>query len=155
MFVKRLKIYSSLHDVGKVGISDNILKKQGTYTEKEFEEMKKHVIIGAKMLDSPEIDIMAKNIALYHHEKWNGTGYIAGLKGENIPLEARIVAIADVYDALTTRRIYRDRLPEKTADEIIHSSSGLHFDPKLVNIFFKNKKRILEINKNFKNGTSQ
>ena len=91
-FIKRIKLYASLHDVGKVGISDNILKKPGEYSPEEFQQMQKHVRIGARMLSNTEIDQMAQNIALYHHEKWNGSGYVQKLRNVNIPLEARIVS---------------------------------------------------------------
>lgn len=144
-FVKRIKIYAPLHDVGKVGIPDDILKKPGKYTKEEFEIMKQHVIIGGNMLDSPEIDIMAKNIALYHHEHWDGTGYMSGLKGENIPLEARIISIVDVYDALITKRTYKQPLTEEEADKIIKEDSGKHFDPALVEIFLKIKDKLIEV----------
>lgn len=144
-FVKRIKIYAPLHDVGKVGIPDEVLKKPGIYSTEEFEIMKQHVIIGGNMLDSPDIDIMARNIALYHHERWDGSGYMAGLKGENIPLEARIISIVDVYDALVTQRSYKKALSDEEADQIIRENAAKHFDPALVETFLKVKERIIEI----------
>jgi len=149
-FIKRLGLYAPLHDVGKVGLPDHILKKPGKYTEDEYEQMKEHVIIGAKILGSQEIDPMAKNIALYHHEKWDGTGYVNNLKGEEIPLEAQIVAIADVYDALCSKRSYKKALPEDEVDAFILKSKGSHFNPKLIDVFFENKDRIIRIRNNFK-----
>jgi len=109
--------------------------------------MRQHVAIGANMLDSQEIDVMARNIALYHHEWWDGTGYVNGLAGEDIPLEARIVALADVYDALTTERPYKKAFSEKEAERIITEESGTHFDPKLVEIFLADKRAIREMKK--------
>lgn len=144
-YVKRIKLYSSLHDVGKVGIPDRILKKPGKYTPDEFIEMQEHVVIGSRMLDDPEIDIMAKNICLYHHEKWDGTGYVRKISGKDIPLEARIVALSDVYDALGTRRPYKEPFPEEKIDEIILEGKGKHFDPDLVDIFLRCKKELIEI----------
>ena len=144
-FIKRIKLYSPLHDVGKVGISDKILKKTGKYSPDEFELMKEHVVIGSRMLDDPEIDIMAKNITLYHHEKWDGNGYVRELSGEDIPLEARIVALADVYDALGTKRSYKDPFPEEMIDKIILEGDGSHFEPRLVEIYKKNKDALLTI----------
>jgi putative two-component system response regulator len=144
-YVKRIKLYSSLHDVGKVGIPDKILKKPGLYTPEEFIVMQEHVVIGSRMLDDPEIDIMAKNITLYHHEKWDGTGYVRELSGEEIPLEARIVAIADVYDALGTKRAYKEAFPEEIIDKIIIEGRGKHFDPDLVDIYKNIKKGLLKI----------
>jgi HD-GYP domain-containing protein (c-di-GMP phosphodiesterase class II) len=152
-FVKRIRLYASLHDVGKVGLSDALLKKPGKYTPEEFELMKDHVQIGERMLDNPEIDPMARNIALYHHEKWDGTGYLKGLKGEEIPLEARIVAIADVYDALSQRRVYKEAFPEEKVDGIIREGSGTHFDPELVEVYFRDKSEILEIRDRFSDHT--
>jgi putative two-component system response regulator len=148
-FVKKIRIYASLHDVGKVGISDSILKKPGKYTDEEFQLMKEHVIVGAKMVDNPVVDSMARNIVRYHHEKWDGSGYMEGLKGEDIPLEARIVAIADVYDALTTSRPYKEAFSDEKARSIIVESSGTHFDPALVDVFEKKQKEFLEIKKIF------
>ncbi len=144
-FVKNIHLYASLHDIGKVGISDELLKKPGRYTPEEFEAMKKHVAIGGKMLSFPEIDQMARNIVLYHHEKWDGTGYLRGLQGEEIPLEARIVALADVYDALLTKRVYKEAYPEERADAIILRDSNKHFDPAIVDVFFRVKDRVRDM----------
>ncbi len=144
-FVKKIKIYSSLHDVGKIGIPDSLLKKEGKYTAAEYEKMKEHVTIGAKMLDSPDIDNMAKNIVLYHHERWDGSGYLKNLKGEEIPLEARIVAFADVFDALTTKRIYKKAYSEEQTEKILKESSGSHFDPRIVEVFFDCRLKIIEL----------
>jgi putative two-component system response regulator len=146
-FVKRINLYASLHDVGKVGLAHSILKKPGKYTPDEFELMQQHVIIGARILESEAIDTMAKNIALYHHEKWDGTGYVHHLSGEAIPLEARIVALSDVYDALTTDRVYKAAFSEEESERIIAEKVGTHFDPKLVEIFFSYRQAIRDIKK--------
>jgi putative two-component system response regulator len=148
-FIKRIRLYSSLHDVGKVGIPDSLLKKPGKYSEDEFIQMQDHVVIGARMLDDPEIDEMARNIALYHHERWDGAGYVHKLVGENIPLEARIVSLADVYDALSHKRVYKDAYPQEKVDEIIRENSGKQFEPRLVDIHFEKKSEIEEINNVF------
>ena len=147
-YCRKIRLYASLHDAGKVGIPDIILKKQDRYNNDEFEKMKQHVVIGAKMLSGPGIDPMAKNIALYHHEKWDGSGYVNGISGEDIPVEARIVAIADTYDALGTKRVYKSALEELVIDEIILEGRGTHFDPVLTDLFLNNKEEFLEIKKN-------
>ena len=149
-FCAKIKLYAPLHDVGKVGISDAILKKPGKYTPEEFEKMKEHVAIGARMLENASIDKMAYNIAAFHHEKWDGSGYLHGKSGEDIPLEARIVAICDVYDALTKKRVYKSAFPESEADEIIKISRGKHFDPIVTDSFFKIKNSLLEIKNSLK-----
>lgn len=149
-FVKRIQLFASLHDIGKVGISESLLKKPGKYTTEEFVLMQKHVIIGARMLDNPEIDVMAKNVALYHHEKWEGSGYTNKMRGEDIPLEGRIVALADVFDALANRRVYKEAYDGIRIDRIIAESAGKHFDPKLVDIYFTFKDEFLRIRDNFK-----
>ncbi len=143
-FAKQVRLYSSLHDVGKVGIPDILLKKPGMYTSVEREEMRKHVVFGAKMLDSPGVPQLAVNIARYHHEKWDGSGYLEGLSGSDIPLEARIVTLVDIYDALGTKRTYKDAFPEDKINEIILEGKGTFFDPDLVDLFFKAKSKILE-----------
>lgn len=137
--------YASLHDIGKVGIPDDILKKPGRLANNEFEQMKSHCEIGYKMIDYPEFSQVAKNIILYHHEKWNGEGYPKGLKGEEIPLEARIVAIADVYDALRSQRPYKDPFSAEEAYSIIMDLKGSHFDPDIVDIFNRKYKEISSI----------
>ncbi len=144
-FSKQIRLYSSLHDVGKVGIPDILLKKPGMYTALERETMRQHVLFGAKMLDSPGIPRLAVNIARYHHEKWDGSGYLEGLSGSDIPLEARIVTLADIYDALGAKRTYKDAFPEDKIDEIILEGKGTFFDPELVDLFFKNKSKMLEV----------
>ncbi len=133
-----------LHDIGKVGIPDSILLKPGKLTKEEFEIMKTHCQLGVDVLkkakeklgDKSFLDI-ALQIALNHHEKWDGTGYPRGLKGEEIPLSGRIMALADVYDALRTKRPYKEKFSHREALEIISSGKGKHFDPELVEIFLK------------------
>jgi len=126
-----------LHDIGKIGIPDDILLKPGRFEPHEFERMKEHTTIGARILDGSEFNLLqlAKVIALSHHEKWDGTGYPEGLAGESIPIEARIVALADFYDALTHERPYkRAWTPEETMEEIL-KQRGRHFDPRVVDAF--------------------
>ncbi len=137
-FIKRIKLYSPLHDAGKVGIPDRLLKKHGRYTILEAKLMQDHVIIGARMLDSKEIDIMAKNIVLYHHEKWDGSGYVKGLKGEEIPYEARIVAVADIFDALLSKRVYKEAYSKDKAHKIIRELGGTELDPLIVKALLDN-----------------
>lgn len=146
-FIRRIRSYASLHDIGKVGVSSEILNKPGKFTEEEFLKMQEHVILGSRILDSEEMDIMAKNIAQYHHEKWNGTGYASKLAGDQIPLEARIVAIADVFDALTTKRPYKDALSYEAAYDIIVKEKGYHFDPALIDTFVACFNEMMEIHK--------
>ncbi len=143
-FIETIYKASPLHDIGKVGIPDSILLKPGKLTEEEFAIMKTHVQIGYDTLekvgqqyDKNEFILMGIDIALYHHEKWNGSGYNKGLKGEEIPLSARIMALADVYDALRSKRVYKDAFSHEKSIDIIESSRGTHFDPSLVDIFVK------------------
>ncbi len=133
-----------MHDIGKIKIPDSILNKPARLTPEEYEIIKKHVQYGADILDrtlhSVEEDDyyeIAHNIALYHHERYDGLGYPDGLRGEDIPLEARIMALADVYDALVSRRVYKEAIPKEQAMEIIRSVSGTCFDPKLTQLFLK------------------
>ncbi len=148
-FVKRIRLYAPLHDVGKVGLPDRLLQKPGAYTKEEFIEMQAHVTFGASLLEGESLDPMARNIALYHHERWDGSGYVNHLAGGNIPMEARIVALADVYDALVSKRIYKSAFSEEKADQIIRQDAGKHFEPKLVDIFFQNRASILAIKDTF------
>ncbi len=148
-FINKLKMYVPLHDIGKIGIRDNILKKPGRFTPEEFKEMQKHVIIGVKILGTEEVEDVAKNIVLYHHEKWDGTGYIYKLKEERIPIEARIAALSDVFDALVTQRIYKPAYTPEEAKEIIIAGSNKHFDPDLVKIFLDYFNNFKEIRNSF------
>ncbi len=134
---ERLRLAAVLHDVGKIGINDSILRKGGSLSHGEEESMRKHPEIGAKILGFVEEMRDLVPAILYHHEKLDGTGYPAGLKGEAIPLHARIIAIADAFDALTTNRPYRDALDKKTALAELKAKAGTHFDPSLVDIFCK------------------
>lgn len=142
-YIKEIRLYSPLHDIGKVGIPDAILKKPGQYTKEEFEEMKKHVIIGYNMIKDSTISIVAKNIIKYHHEKWDGSGYTEGLSKTNIPIEARIVAVADVFDALTTKRSYKDPFTIEKTLEIMNEGKGKHFDPDLIDVLNQKIDRFL------------
>jgi HD-GYP domain-containing protein (c-di-GMP phosphodiesterase class II) len=147
-----LRIAAMLHDVGKVAISDSLLKKRGSLSGEEYEQMQRHVILGARLFknSTSDWDDMAAEIALNHHEKWDGSGYPGkvgdifnddwrpgpGKKGNEIPLFARIVALSDVYDALTSHRIYKDCWPEEKVVRYIQEQKGKHFDPELVDVFF-------------------
>lgn len=126
-----------MHDIGKIGIPDVILQKPGKLDPDEWEVMKTHTAIGASIIGEDDSNLLkvARVIALNHHEKWDGSGYPAGLSGEAIPLEARIVAIADVFDALTSVRPYKDAWPIAEAVDYIKQQSGRHFDPALVDAF--------------------
>jgi len=142
---------SMLHDVGKISIPDAILKKPGKLTPEEFEVMKRHTLNGYEMLrgaESPFLQ-MGAMIAYGHHEKWDGSGYPLGLKGEGIPVEARAVALADVFDALCSRRCYKDSWPVEKVLETLRESAGSHFDPTLVDLFFENIEGVNTIRDSF------
>lgn len=131
-----------MHDLGKIAVEDYILKKPGRFTEDEFKLMKVHASVGAQIVEKALNGVednafmeVAKNMAHYHHEKWNGKGYPEGLSGEKIPLEARIMALADVFDALVSKRCYKDEYSYDEAFQIIEESLGSHFDPELGRIF--------------------
>ena len=132
-----------LHDIGKVGIPDHILLKPGKLTSDEWEVMKTHAILGSKAIEQAEKDAhkpveflgIAKQIAHWHHEKWDGSGYPDGLAGEAIPLPARLMALADVFDALISRRVYKDAFDFSQASQIIFEGRGRHFDPDIVDVF--------------------
>ena len=149
-YVQMLYFTSPLHDIGKVGIPDSVLLKPGRLTKEEFEVMKRHAIIGSQTLEAaalahPEAQFlsMARDIAWTHHEKFDGSGYPRGLAGEEIPLCGRIVALADVYDALTTRRVYKPAFSHDVARSIILEDKGSHFDPDMVDAFLKREDEFL------------
>ena len=140
---------SPMHDIGKIGIPDKILMKPGKLDPGEWEIMKQHTTIGADIIGDhgSELLQMARMISLTHHEKWNGSGYPEGLSGENIPIEGRIVAIADVFDALTNERPYKKAWTIEDACDLINKESGEHFDPSLVEVFSRIIPQIVEIHK--------
>lgn len=141
-----------MHDLGKIGIPDSIMLKPGKLTNEEFDVMKTHPVIGAHILGDDDSDLisLAKVVALTHHEKWDGTGYPNGLAGKDIPVEGRIVAIADVFDALTSVRPYKDAWSIERAVELIQNESGKHFDPELVSLFVQELDKMLEIKQRWK-----
>lgn len=139
----QIRLAAMLHDVGKVGIEDRILKKPGKLEPEEYEVMKKHCALGADIFTGAvtEVDRLAREVALYHHEKWNGTGYTGTdakpMQGEDIPLAARITAVADVYDALCSRRSYKDAWTPDKAVAVLRQDAGTHFDPEIVECFLE------------------
>ncbi len=148
--VAAVRAAAPLHDVGKIGIPDTILRKPGPLTPEEFRTMQQHTVIGARILSNSEDDVirMAETIALSHHEDWNGDGYPNGLKGANIPAEARVVAIADVYDALLSDRVYRKGLPEEDVMRIMRQGRGVKFEEQLFDLFANNLAIIRELGHN-------
>ena len=145
-FIMLMYTLAPMHDIGKILVSDSILKKPAKLTSEEFEQMKKHASLGGKVVNEilegitdEEYLSFASEIATGHHEKWDGSGYPFGLKGEDIPLPARIMAIADVFDALISKRCYKEAIPVDEAFEIIREGAGKHFDPKLVEVFLRHK----------------
>ncbi len=141
-----------LHDVGKIAIPDLILKKPGKLTPEEWKIMQEHTTLGAKIFTGTKIHLLqvGATVAKYHHEKWNGLGYPEGLKGTKIPIEARIVAIADVFDALTTKRPYKDPWPADKAFDLIAKEKSKHFDPELAEVFLNQKEHVLAIKEKMK-----
>ncbi|WP_457623079.1 response regulator [Persephonella sp.] len=150
-FAENIFHASQMHDIGKVGIPEKILQKRGKLTLEEFELIKKHTVIGADILKGSHIAVlqMAEKIAKYHHEKWNGEGYPYGISGEKIPISARIVSLADIYDALRSERIYKPPLNHEEARRVIlkgdHRTRPEHFDPEVLNVFEKHHKSFEEI----------
>jgi len=147
VFLDSLQMAAPLHDIGKVFIRDDIILKNGPLSQEEMDIVKKHTTDGAKKIgemslygDNETIK-MAVEIAKYHHEKWDGTGYPEGLKGEEIPLSARILSVVDVYDILTSNRCYRDAYSHEEALEIMEEESGKSFDPEIIRVFTKIQKR--------------
>lgn len=132
---RKIFVFSSLHDIGKIGIPKSILLKPGPLSAEEWGVMRKHVTIGARIVQKARVDRMLSDLTLYHHEWWDGSGYPDGLAGKKIPLSARIVAIADVLDALLSERPYKERVDFGAAVETIRREAGTHFDPELVERF--------------------
>ncbi len=155
-FAEEISQVTPLHDIGKVATPDHILHKPGKLTDSEFEIMKDHAAIGGKML----LDIYAKtgshylktasDVAMYHHEKFNGKGYPEGLKGDDIPVSARIMALADIYDAMTSKRCYKDEFSHDKVKTIIVEERGSHLDPDVVDSFLRLETQWLAIKEQFK-----
>lgn len=154
-FVDGINYVSPLHDIGKVAIPDSILLKPGKLTDEEFEVMKTHSTAGAMALkrvieqSDQEVFQMAYRVCLHHHEKWDGTGYPIGFAGKDIPIEARIMAVADVFDALLSKRVYKPQRNFDEAIDIMVESSGSHFDPVLIDTFYGNRAQFESIYKNY------
>jgi putative two-component system response regulator len=158
-YIQLLYLTSPLHDIGKVGIPDNVLLKPGRLTPEEFEVMKQHVLIGGQTLNAavqahPRAKYLqvARDIAFTHHEKFDGSGYPYQLRGEEIPLCGRIVALSDVYDALTTRRVYKPAYSHDVAKQIILDGRGKHFDPDVVDAFEANEERFITVKEQLDDG---
>ena len=148
-FIDLLTSLAPLHDIGKIVVPDNILKKPGKLTPEEYEIMKQHAALGGKVVrevlngvTDEEYLSFASDIATYHHERWNGSGYPKGLRYEEIPLCARIMAIADVYDALISKRCYKEAIPKEDALIIMKEKAGNHFDPKLIEVFLRHSEEL-------------
>jgi putative two-component system response regulator len=147
-----LRHASLLHDVGKIGTPDAILRKPGPLTAAERELMQQHTLIGANLLSDSASELLraGETIVLTHHEKWDGSGYPNGLKGDEIPLYGRICAVADVFDALTSRRSYKEPFSNEQAYEILRSGRGSHFDPRIVDLFFAHLDAIVTIQQQYR-----
>lgn len=151
-YLNNLNKAAPMHDIGKIGIPDAILQKPGRLTEEEFEIIKQHPSIGGKIVEETfghlfddGYETMAYNVAMFHHEKWNGKGYPTGRRGTDIPLCARIVAVADVFDAVSAKRCYRDAMPLEECYKIITNGRGEDFDPEVVDAFLADKSKVEEI----------
>ena len=148
-FVEDMIRAAPMHDLGKIAIDDKILRKPGRLTEEEYAIMKTHATKSSELVQELLKDIekeqfvtLANNVARHHHERWDGNGYPDKLKGEEIPLEARIMAVADVYDALVSKRCYKEAMSFEDAAKIMIESMGSHFDPALKEVFLKSQKRL-------------
>ncbi len=153
-YVEDLCLSSILHDIGKVGIPDSILQKPGKLEPEEFEAMKMHTTLGGDALSAMEERIegrsflaLGKEVAYHHHERWDGNGYPNKLKGDEIPLSARIISVADTYDAITSKRVYSNARPHHVAVDIIREERGTQFDPRIVDVFLSQQNAIGELAK--------
>lgn len=147
--VQSMLYAAPMHDVGKIGIPDSILMKPSELTKEEFEVMKTHTTIGSKILAGSKAEILqvAQKVAILHHEQWNGKGYPQGLAGEDVPVWGRVVALADAFDAITSRRPYKDPYPVEVACDIIREERGEHFDPEVADVFLSNIDEVIKIKK--------
>ena len=150
-----------MHDIGKIGVSDAILQKPGRLTEEEFAKMKEHTVIGKQIMEETLSKIenhqyveMARDVAWCHHEKWDGTGYPRGIAGTDIPLSARIMAVADVFDAVSQHRCYRTAMSLEQSFAIIEEGRGTQFDPQIVEVFLALRSEIEMIHKRMNEASS-
>lgn len=148
-FCNKVVKAAPMHDLGKIAVDDAVLRKPGRFTDEEYEKMKKHAAEGARIVhsilegtDDEQFHTIAENVAHYHHERWDGSGYPEGLSGEDIPIEARIMAIADVYDALVSKRVYKEKMSFEQADEIITDGMGKQFDKSLEPFYQKARPKL-------------
>lgn len=169
-FCQLIRQAAPMHDVGKIGIKDSVLLKKGPLDDEEWKHMQSHTICGCEILspaglegrgkscfpedllknnDPSDILNITRRVALFHHERWDGNGYLHGLKGKQIPIEARIVSIADVYDAVSSKRSYKEAYPEAKCQRIIREGSGSQFDPEIVDVFFSSIGTIVDIKNRF------
>ena len=148
-FRRQLIKAAPMHDLGKIAVPDEILRKPGRFEPEEYERMKTHAPEGARIVheilkgtDDVEFHHIAENVAHYHHERWDGSGYPEGLKGEEIPLEARIMAVADVYDALVSKRVYKEKMSFEKADRIMREGMGSQFAPEMEEVYLRARPRL-------------
>ena len=148
-FRKKLIKAAPMHDLGKIAVDDVILRKPGRFTPEEFEKMKEHAAAGSRIVheilkdtDDDEFHVIAESVAQFHHERWDGSGYPDGLKGEEIPLEARIMAVADVYDALVSKRVYKERMSFEKADSIMMEGMGSQFAPEMKDVYCRARPKL-------------
>jgi len=155
--VEDILISAPMHDIGKIGIPDHILMKPGRLTVAEFQIMQQHAKIGADMLSGSDIPLLetAREIALSHHERWDGQGYPDGLSGENIPVSARVVTVCDVYDALTHSRVYKRAFTHEETIEMMLEQRGKHFDPTVLDCFLEHVDEIIKIRTEVNDGPSE
>lgn len=153
--LEEIELAAPMHDVGKIGVKDSILFKNGKLSSEEFDEMKKHTTIGGAILRNPDSPILecARQIALCHHEKWNGRGYPSGIKADEIPIRARIVSICDTFDALTSKRPYKTPYPIDVSCDIIKKGRGEDFEPDLVDLFLSHIDEFVNIKSKIDDGS--
>jgi HD-GYP domain-containing protein (c-di-GMP phosphodiesterase class II) len=156
-FIETLKSVAPLHDIGKLTIPDDVLDKPGKLTDEEFALIKTHTLKGAEIIDltlntgkTNQYYEMAKEVTMYHHEKWDGSGYPRGKKGQDIPLSARIMAVSDFFDALSTERPYKKAFPMEKTFKIMKEESGRHFDPVVLEAFFNVVDEAIELHEKMK-----
>jgi len=156
-YCELLRLAAPMHDVGKIGIPDAILKKPGKLSSSEWEEMRRHPEYGARILSGSGVALfdLAAEIALHHHEKFDGSGYPQGLSGTDIPISGRLVALIDFFDALTMKRCYRDAFSDDEALRLVEQESGKHFDPDLVVLLLANADQFIELREQINNSNGK